>query len=100
MNGAMAELWAKMMMQPRSSSVKTIGIIHQSLTVQKNDSNYPAIENFMSRLFIGVSSLLDWVLAEDEHVYAAAAESAEGLGRCVHDRLTLEVERCIEQNGN
>ncbi len=45
MNGAMAELWARMMSPPSSKRTNTIGIIHQSFAAQKKRSSSPAIEN-------------------------------------------------------
>jgi len=51
MNGAMAELWAKMMIPPRRRSIKIIGIIHQSFIAQRKPRSSPAIENFIMRFF-------------------------------------------------
>src|SRR6266851_6004229 len=96
----MAELCAKIITPPRSSSVRTNGIIHQSFTAQKKARSSPAIPNFIRRLFIDLSLLLlDHVLTHDEDVHAAAAEGAERLGWRVHDRFALEVERSVEQDG-
>src|SRR5215471_13416997 len=101
MNGAMAELCAKMITPPRSNRVTTIGIIHQSFTAQKKPSSSPAIENFMNSFFIDPSLLLlDHVLAHHQHVHAATAEGAEGLARRVHDRFAPEIERGVEQHGH
>src|SRR6266511_2078500 len=97
MNGAIAELCAKIIRPPSRRSVSTIGIIHQSFAAQRKLSNSPAIENFMSRFFIiPPMSLLNQMLPQHEHIHATTAEGAERLLGRVHNRFASKVERGIQ----
>src|SRR2546426_6733693 len=99
MNGAIDELWARMISTPRSRRVPTMGISHQSFTAHRNANSSRAIENLARRVVSIVSpSFLDDVVAQDQGVHAAATEGAERLRRGVDDGLPLEVEGGVEQD--
>src|SRR5262245_37377221 len=98
MNGAMAELWARMMRPPSKRSMKTMGSIHHSLAAHRKPRSSPTMENFMNMLFTASSSLLHEMLSENQHVHAAPAEGAVGLGGRVDDRLALQIERGVQDS--
>ncbi len=43
MNGAIAELWAKISNTAKIASVMRMGVSHQRLLLQKNENNCPAV---------------------------------------------------------
>jgi hypothetical protein len=98
MNGAMAELWAKIMRHPSSSKTNSMGNIHQSFWCQKNAISSAIMGNFDNKAFIAISLVLflNHVVAENQHIYAASAKGAIGFGRCIDDRLAFEIERRIQ----
>src|SRR5690348_4062313 len=106
MNGAIAELCARMIRPPSNSSMQTTGTIHQSFADQRKLSSSPAMGNFINTLFTAIASLrgrcslFHHVLSEDQHVDAAPAEGAVRLRRRVDDRLAFEVERGVEDHGH
>jgi hypothetical protein len=91
MNGAIAELWAKIMRHPSSSKTHSMGNIHQSFWCQKNAISSAIMGNFASKAFICnlLVLFLDHVVAENQHIYAASAKGAIGLGRRIDNRLAF-----------
>src|SRR5713226_7592060 len=51
MNGAIAELWARIINTPKSSRTVTIGTSHQRLLAMKNESSSPAIPKRLVAVF-------------------------------------------------
>jgi hypothetical protein len=100
MNGAMAELWAKIMRHPSSSKTNSIGNIHQSFWCQKNAISSAIMGNFDNKAFICnlLVLFLDHVVAENQHIDTAAAKGAIGFARCIDNRLAFEIERRIQYN--
>src|SRR5215475_15555576 len=60
----------------------------------------PATGRARTSLTALIASLLDQVVPEDEEIHPAPAERAVGLGGRVDDRLALQVERCVEDDGD
>src|SRR6266540_2796249 len=110
MNGAMAELWAKIIKKPKRTRRISIGISHHNFRAQKNCNSSEAMLKRPNTLrmysiaaphFIitpGSRRLLHEAMLQDQHIHARSAEGAEGFLRGVHDRLALEIERRVQDH--
>src|SRR2546426_5705893 len=105
MNGATAELCAKISSPPTIKSTMIIGVSHHHLFGQKNWSSSPAIANRLTRFWIrrmpaprlpSSQGLLHDDIPEDEGVHSAVVERSERLEWCVDDRLAPQVEGRVE----
>src|SRR5256886_12758535 len=108
MNGATAELCAKISSPPTIKSTMIIGVSHHHLFCQKNWSSSPAIANRLTRFWIrrmpaprlpSSQGLLHDDIPEDEGVHSAVVERSERLEWCVDDRLAPQVEGRVEHEG-
>src|SRR5262249_14249229 len=107
MNGARAELAAKAMRIPKSTRIRISGVSHHHLFLKKNVSSSPIMPNRLARLvstrihappFLKLlikRRLFDEAVPEYQHVHTAPRKRTERLLRCIHNRLSFQVERRV-----
>src|SRR5262245_4116756 len=109
MNGATAELCAKIRSAPNTTRSTRIGVSHHHLFFEKNRSSSPRMPirlatSAMNGICIpscgnaGLHWLFNQTFTEHENVQPASDERAERLSRRVDDRFTFEIERRIQHH--
>src|SRR3990172_4095531 len=104
MNGAMAELCAKKISNPKSSNTRIIGVNHHHLCCQKKERSSPIIPmrvNMLSKNHIQYLDLFfNYIVSQHKNIHSTAAKSAKGFLRGVDNRFAFQVEGGVQNNRN